>query len=68
MKSQSSTLSWAVLDAYAVGDLAKPWTLGQDAVLAAPFRLTEIPPEITTMRLVIADQGVDPLMTDAYAG
>lgn len=61
-------LSRAVLDPYPVGDLAQPSALGLDAVLAATFGLTEMPPVITTPCLVIPDQGVDPLMTDAYPG
>lgn len=61
------SLNRAVLDAYPVRDLAQPSALGLSAVLAAAFGLAEMPPEIATLCLVIPDQGVDPLMTDAYA-
>lgn len=44
-------LSRAVLDAHAVGDLAEPRALGVGAVLAAPFGLTQMPPEIATCAL-----------------
>ena len=58
-------LSRTMLDAYSVRDLAEPSALGLGTVLAATLGLTEVPPEITALGLVIPDQRVDPLMTDA---
>lgn len=60
-------LSRAMLDAHPVGNLAKPCALGLGPVFAAPLGLTEMSPEVATLSLVIPDQGVDPLMTDADA-
>ena len=61
-------LIWAVLDTDSVGDLAQPGALGVRAVLIAAFGLTEMPLKVTTLCLVVPDQGVDPLMTDTNAG
>ena len=57
-----------MLDAHAVRNLAESCALGLGTVLAAPLGLAEVLPEIATAGLVIPDQGVDPLMTDADAG
>lgn len=64
----SIVLRRAMLDAHAVGDLVKPCALCLDSVLVAPLGLTEMPPEVATLRLVIPDQGEDPLVTDALTG
>ena len=51
-----------------IGNLAESCALGLGTVLAAPLRLEEVLLEIATSGLVIPDQSVDPLMTDADAG
>ena len=60
-------LSGAMLDALAVGNLAKSCALCLGTVFAASLGLAEVLPEIATGGLVIPDQGVDPLVTDAYS-
>lgn len=61
-------LGRAILDAYAVEDLAKHCALGLGKVLASPLGLAEVLPEIATAGLVTPDQRVDPLVSDAYTG
>lgn len=65
MKRRSSISAARWLDAHEVGNLAKSCALGLSLVLAAPLGLAEMLPEIATAGLVIPDQGVDPLVTDA---
>uniref|UniRef100_UPI0035D90CC2 hypothetical protein n=1 Tax=Halomonas piscis TaxID=3031727 RepID=UPI0035D90CC2 len=48
-------LSRAMLDAHAVGNLAESCALGLILMLAAPFGLAEVLPEIATAGLVIPD-------------
>lgn len=56
-----------VLDAHPVGDLAQPSAFDLSTVLAAMLGLAEVPPQIPTPRLIIPDQGIDPLVTDPNA-